>query len=72
MTHQDDNQTRWTALRETQRARRTTRAAKKALAHDLSAFDSQADRLELAAMLGRYDDAETEEIRSLVDLTRAA
>lgn len=53
-------------------ARRTARAEANALRRDLAAFASPAELLELSALLGRYDDADTEEIRSLVDLTRAA
>jgi hypothetical protein len=61
-----------TALRHTRRARRAERTAEQALVHDLAAFNSPADRLELSALLGRHDDAETAEIRRLVDIIRAA
>jgi hypothetical protein len=42
------------------------------LARDLAAFDSPSDLLELSAILYRYDDAETADIRTLVDWSRAA
>jgi hypothetical protein len=54
------------------RARRADRDARRTLEHELAAFDSPADLLELSAMLERHDDAETETIRRIVDWQRAA
>jgi hypothetical protein len=61
-----------TALRESRRVRRAKRSETDALRRDLATYESPAELLELAAMLGRHDDADTEAIRNLVDLTRAA
>ena len=61
-----------TELLQARRARHAARAQRIALATELARYDSPADRLELAALLERHDDAETAEIRELVDLTRVA
>lgn len=61
-----------TELKENRRARQVARAARLALIHDLAGYHSPAERLELSALLERHDDAETAEIRELVDLTRVA
>lgn len=42
------------------------------LARELGQFRSQADLTELAALLDRHPDAETEQLRELVDWTAAA
>ena len=42
------------------------------LARDLATYDSPADLLELSAMFARYPDAQTEDVRPLVNWSRAA
>lgn len=50
---------------------RSTRRPRR-VAAELAEYRSQAELSELAAILGRYSDAETSELRELVDWTRAA
>jgi hypothetical protein len=61
-----------TERKNNRRARLAARAERIALRNDLGCYSSPADRLELSALLYRHDDAETAEIRELVDLTRVA
>lgn len=42
------------------------------LARDLRSYTSKADLAELAAILDRYSDSDTESVRAAVDWTRAA
>ena len=60
------------ARREDRRARRVRHEARADLAHQLAVFTSPSDLLDLSAILARYDDAETEDIRNIVDWTIAA
>ena len=46
--------------------------SRKKLAKELAAFDPNNDLIELSALLERYDDAESADIRRLVDWSRAA
>jgi hypothetical protein len=63
-THQQP--TVWASLREELRAKRAARAAHKKLVQELSAYSTQSDRDDLEALLNRYDDADTAEIRSIL------
>lgn len=72
MTNLHTYQSRWAALREDRQARRARRDARADLAQQLAAFTSPGDLLDLSATLARYDDAETESIRNIVDWTVAA
>ena len=54
------------------RERQTARDARKKLAKELSAFTTTNDLIELSALLERYDDADTADIRRLVDWSPAA
>ncbi len=59
--------------RTTRRARQAERAARRALAGELACHTSTADLAELDAMLRRHHDAaEAENVRSLIDWSRAA
>ena len=60
---------RTAARRGEARAARTARAA---LEHDLAAYTSPRDLDDLDAMLGRYSEAETEDIRRVLAARRAA
>ena len=57
------------AEREERRAQHDARCA---LAHELAAFDSPSDLVDLSAILERYNDVDAEEIRRLVDWSPAA
>jgi hypothetical protein len=63
---------RWTTARADLRIRRAERDARKALARELAAFDTKNDLLELATILARHADADTEAIRGIVDWNAAA
>ena len=42
------------------------RAAHRKLAHEIANYASEADRLDMEAILGRYSDEETAEIRQIL------
>jgi hypothetical protein len=65
-------QTRPSILRDRLNTRRSDRQQHRALAQDLAGFSTQAELLELSALLQRYDDQETDRIRNAVDWARAA
>ena len=52
--------------------RRAARAARTSLKHDLAAYTSPADLDDLDAMLDRYSDEDTAEIRRILAARRAA
>jgi hypothetical protein len=58
--------------RERQTANHRDKDARKKLAKELAGFTTTNDLIELSALLERYDDAETADIRRLVDWSRAA
>ncbi len=60
---------RFTGLQTTPTSRRRNRSR---LARELGEFRSQAELTELAAVLDRHADADTEQLRELVDWTSAA
>ena len=63
---------RWTALREELRDSRETRAARRSLAGDLATYTSPSDLNDLDAMLDRYSDEETADIRRILASRRVA
>jgi hypothetical protein len=72
MTNAKINQSAGTSLATRIREQRAARARRAALAGDLANFNTPAALLELSAMLDRYPDDETHEIRQAVEWTRAA
>jgi hypothetical protein len=56
----------WTALRGRLRAARAALTARQALERDLASFTSQSDLDDLYAMLDRYGDRETAQIRRIL------
>lgn len=54
------------------RLSRAAHARRAALARDLATFDTPADLLDLSAMLDRYSDQDTAELRAAVRWDRAA
>lgn len=54
------------------RLSRAAHARRAALARDLASFDTPADLLDLSAMLDRYPDQDTAQLRATVRWTRAA
>jgi hypothetical protein len=61
-----------TAIRGQLRDSRDARSARKALKRDLASYTSDADLNDLHAILDRYSDQETAEIRRLLASRRAA
>ena len=64
----------WSTGRDQLHARRQARAERRQLEHDLAAYTSRADLDDLLAVLDRYDDSETAQVRSILtgQLTRVA
>lgn len=60
------------AIRDRRRARRAARREREALARDMAGFGTPAELTELAAILERYDDQDTAQLRLLVNWDRAA
>jgi hypothetical protein len=56
----------WTALRGQLRHARDTRASRKALERDLATYTSQSDLDDLHAILDRYPDEKTADIRRIL------
>ena len=63
---------RTVARREEARAARAARAARTALERDLAAYTSPRDLDDLDAILGRYSEEETADIRRILAARRAA
>jgi hypothetical protein len=63
---------RWRSYWAAVRAQAAERQARKALEKDLSTYVSEADQAELYAVLGRYDETETADVRRAMDRTAAA
>jgi ribosomal 50S subunit-associated protein YjgA (DUF615 family) len=57
----------WAAVRRELSARRQAQVARRHLRHELAAYTSQADLDDLNAMLDRYDDSDTAEVRALLN-----
>ena len=66
------NGSSWATIREDLRARRSARAARKALERDIASYTTPAELNELNSILQRHDDAEVVEIRRIVDRRRVA
>jgi hypothetical protein len=62
---------RWTALRRRLRATRAALTARRSLERDLASYTSQSDLDDLYAMLDRYGDRETAQIRRILAARRA-
>lgn len=63
---------RWTALRDERRDGREARAARRSLAGDLATYTSASDLNDLDAILDRYSDEETADIRRILASRRVA
>ena len=61
----------WTALRGRLRATRDALTARRALERELASYTSQSDLDDLYAMLDRYSDQETAQIRRILAARRA-
>ena len=61
----------WTALRGRLRATRAALTARQSLERDLASYTSQSDLDDLYAMLDRYGDRETAQIRRILAARRA-
>jgi hypothetical protein len=62
----------WTQLRDELRTRREARDLTKALEQDLHSFRSASDLADIDAIVDRYDQVETLEIRRVLNRQRAA
>lgn len=62
----------WPRIRDEVRARRAERASREALERDLASYTTPAERNELDAILGRYDEDEIADIRRIIDRRRVA
>ena len=60
----------WTAIRSQVRGTRDAHAARKSLEHDLASYTSSSDLNDLDAILDRYSDEETEDIRRILATQR--
>ena len=60
----------WTTVRTQLRDSRDAHAARTALAHELASYSSQADLADLDAILDRYSDQETRDIRRILAAQR--
>ena len=56
----------WTAIRDEHRRVRAARGARKSLERELAAYTSDGDLNDLEAILGRYSEEETADIRSVI------
>ena len=63
---------RMTAIRSDLRGTREARAARKSLQHELSSYTSTSELNDLEAILDRYSDEETADIRRFLATRRAA
>jgi len=61
----------WAAVRDQVRENRDAHAARAALERELASYSSQADLNDLHAILDRYSDHETAEIRRILAAQRA-
>jgi len=63
--------TLWTSVRDQLRESRDAHAARAALEHELASYNSQADLNDLHAILDRYSDTETRDIRRILAAQRS-
>jgi hypothetical protein len=63
---------RWTAIREEVRGTRAARASRKSLQRELASYTSASDLNDLDAILDRYSDHETADIRRFLATRRVA
>lgn len=63
---------RWMTMRDELRGTRDARAARKSLAGELATYTSVSDLNDLDAILDRYSDEETADIRRILATRRAA
>ena len=61
----------WTIVRTQFRDSRDAHTARTALAHELASYNSQSDLNDLHAILDRYSDQETADIRSILAAQRS-
>ena len=61
----------WTTVRTQLRESRDARAARASLARELASYSSPADRADLDAILDRYSDQETADIRRILAAQRS-
>jgi hypothetical protein len=62
----------WVAIRDEFRGARAAHAARKSLEHELASYTSQRDLNDLDAILQRYREEETADIRRILAARRAA
>ena len=55
------------SVRESLAARRVAAAKRRALAAELAAYTTPADRLEIEAIVSRYPEEQTREVRTILD-----
>ena len=55
------------SVRESLAARRVAAAKRRALAAELAAFSTPADRLEIETIVSRYPEEQTREVRTILD-----
>ena len=63
---------RWTAIREEVRGARAARASRKSLERELAGYTSASDLNDLDAIIGRYSEDETADIRRFLASRRVA
>jgi len=63
---------RWTVLRDELRDSREARAARKVMERELASYSTAEDLNDLHAILDRYSDTETADIRRILDTRRPA
>jgi hypothetical protein len=63
---------RWTAIREEVRSARAARASRKSLERELAGYTSASDLNDLDAIIGRYSEDETADIRRFLASRRVA
>jgi hypothetical protein len=62
----------WASIRDELRGARAARAARKSLERELAGYTSPRDLNDLEAILDRYDENETADIRSILAARRSA
>jgi len=63
---------KWAVIREKLHGIRAARAARKSLEHDLASYTSERDLNDLDALLQRYSEEETADIRRILAARRVA
>lgn len=72
ITHPASLPKTWAAATHQLRARRAAHAARKKLDRELASYATPAERMELDAMLARYEPAEVADIHRIIDRHRVA